>query len=169
MVRLLQSNVVSHTGSGTEAARSLNDTSTPAFRQPELILESTSGTVKLFRSSSRKQRMFEFAMMRTPLWCKVGKEMLKILAKVIEDDQPTPQVSYQVAEDSIWVTCTWLVSGESMDLFVDDSDGVISMLVSTDQNEANHQQYEFETQEELILFLRGRLSGMGKNVKSPLV
>lgn len=133
--------------------------------------------VKLFRSESRKQRMFEYALSRTPVWSKVGKEFLRLLSEVIEEGQPTPQVAYEVYDDAVCLSCTWLVSGRSVELWVDDMSGVIEYVVEQDNDDADYghnedvrpQRLEFGSRAAMVEWLRETLTGLGEGVRNPLV
>lgn len=148
-------------------------TSDPMVKSEEVISE----TVKLFRSSSRRQRMFEYALNRTPIWSKPGKELIKVLSLVVEGNQPTPQPSYQIEDDCIMVVCTWLVAGRSVDLWIDDIDGDLTYSIRQDNDDADPDhgedivpvELEFETRQEVVDWLRQRLPELGEDVRDPLV
>jgi hypothetical protein len=137
----------------------------------------TFGPVKLFRSESRKQRMFEYALGRTPVWSKVGKEFIRLLSEVIEEGQPTPQVAYEVYDDAVGLSCTWLVSGRSVELWMDDMDGEISFQVTQDNDDADYWHdedvrptvLEFTSRTQMVRWLRETLTGLGEGVRNPLV
>lgn len=128
--------------------------------------ETTETESKLFRSDSRAQRMFEYALLRTPQYTAGGKWLLTMLAELIEDDQPTPIVESQAHLGVL--NCYWQTELGYYNLVIRETLAADEQVVLFEPTGPVSGRGKFLDQGEVVDVLRSVLTGLGQE-ENPII